>query len=96
MTFDKKKFSYRTLVVVSAICAFLLTLANYAKYSSGTELTEADLDDFKEAMGDQLGDAEFVGTDIVHGRDGAAEDVICSLVALGLFNSIDIIFKIKT
>ncbi len=30
MTFDKKKFSYRTLVVVSAICALLLTLANYA------------------------------------------------------------------
>ena len=35
-----------------------MTLANYVKYSSGTELPEADLDDFKKAMGDQLGDAE--------------------------------------
>lgn len=35
-----------------------MTLANYVKYSSGTELTEAELDEFKAAMADQLGDAE--------------------------------------
>lgn len=35
-----------------------MTLANYVKYSGGTELTEADLDEFKAAMGDQLGDTE--------------------------------------
>lgn len=35
-----------------------MTLANYVKYSGGAELTEADLDEFKAAMGDQLGDIE--------------------------------------
>ena len=35
-----------------------MTLANYVKYSSGSELTDADLEEFKEKMGDQLGDVE--------------------------------------
>ena len=35
-----------------------MTLANYVKYSSGSELTDADLAEFKEKMGDQLGEIE--------------------------------------
>lgn len=35
-----------------------MTLANYVKYSSGAELTDEDLAEFKEKMGAQLGDIE--------------------------------------